>query len=38
MLVSPDAYAAFLKLLDAPPTPNQPLRRTTQSQAPRTTA
>lgn len=38
MVVSPDAYAAFLKLLNAPPTPNKRLRRMMQAQAPWKTA
>jgi uncharacterized protein (DUF1778 family) len=32
--VSPKAYAEFLKRLDAPPQPNDRLRRTMQAQAP----
>jgi uncharacterized protein (DUF1778 family) len=32
--VSPKAYAEFLKRLDAPPQPNERLRRTMQAQAP----
>jgi uncharacterized protein (DUF1778 family) len=32
--VSPKAYAEFLKRLDAPPQPNERLRRTMQRQAP----
>jgi uncharacterized protein (DUF1778 family) len=32
--VSPKAYAEFLKRLDAPPQPNERLRRTMQTQAP----
>ena len=32
--VSPKAYAEFLKRLDAPPQPNDGLRRTMQAQAP----
>jgi uncharacterized protein (DUF1778 family) len=32
--VSPGAYAEFLKLLDAPPQPNDRLRRTMQAQGP----
>ena len=34
LVVSPEAYAAFLKRLDAPPRPNARLRRTMQSRAP----
>jgi uncharacterized protein (DUF1778 family) len=32
--VSPKAYAEFLKRLDAPPKPNDRLRRTMQARAP----
>lgn len=32
--VSPDAYAAFLARLDAPPRPNERLRRTMRTAAP----
>ncbi len=32
--VSPQAYAAFVALLDAPPQPNERLRRTLQTPAP----
>ena len=32
--VSPKAYAEFLDRLDAPPQPNERLRRTMQAQAP----
>ena len=32
--VNPKAYAEFLKRLDAPPQPNERLRRTMQAQAP----
>src|ERR1700681_3486845 len=32
--VSPGAYTEFLKLLDAPPQPNDRLRRTMQAQGP----
>jgi uncharacterized protein (DUF1778 family) len=32
--VSPKAYAEFLKRLDAPPQPNERLRRTMRAQAP----
>ena len=32
--ISPKAYAEFLKRLDAPPRPNERLRRTMQGQAP----
>jgi uncharacterized protein (DUF1778 family) len=32
--VSPEAYAEFLALLDAPPAPNEKLRKTMQSPAP----
>jgi uncharacterized protein (DUF1778 family) len=34
LIVSPDAYAAFLKRLDEPPRPNARLRRTMQAPAP----
>jgi uncharacterized protein (DUF1778 family) len=34
MIVSPEAYAAFVKRLDAPPSPNERLRRTMKSRAP----
>ena len=34
MIVSPDAYAAFLKRLDAQPNPNERLRRTMKTRAP----
>lgn len=33
-LVSPEAYAEFLALLDAPPQPNERLRKTMQTPAP----
>lgn len=33
-MVDPKAYAAFLKLLDAPPQPNDRLRRSLQTAAP----
>lgn len=33
-MVGPDAYAAFLALLDAPAQPNEALRRTMQASAP----
>jgi uncharacterized protein (DUF1778 family) len=32
--VSPEAYAEFLALLDAPPQPNERLRKTMQTRAP----
>ncbi|GAP38304.1 DUF1778 domain-containing protein [Piscinibacter sakaiensis] len=38
MVVSPEAYAEFLKRLDRPAQPNEPLRRTMQSKAPWKTA
>ena len=34
LTVSPEAYAAFLARLDAPPQPNERLRRTMQTRAP----
>jgi uncharacterized protein (DUF1778 family) len=34
LIVSPDAYAAFLKRLDEPPHPNERLRRSLQIPAP----
>ncbi|HEV8014934.1 MAG TPA: DUF1778 domain-containing protein [Stellaceae bacterium] len=34
IVVSPEAYAAFVKQLDASPRPNAKLRRTMQSRAP----
>jgi uncharacterized protein (DUF1778 family) len=34
IVVSPEAYAAFVKKLDAPPRPNAKLRRLMQSRAP----
>jgi uncharacterized protein (DUF1778 family) len=34
LVVSPEAYAAFLKRLDEPPRPNAQLRRTMQSRVP----
>jgi uncharacterized protein (DUF1778 family) len=34
IVVSPEAYAAFVKQLDAPPRSNAKLRRTMQSRAP----
>ncbi len=34
LVVSPEVYAAFLKRLDAPPRPNERLRRTLRSRAP----
>jgi uncharacterized protein (DUF1778 family) len=34
IVVSAEAYAAFLKRLDAPPRPNERLRRTMRSRAP----
>jgi uncharacterized protein (DUF1778 family) len=33
-LVSPEAYAEFLRLLDAPAQPNERLRKTMQTRAP----
>lgn len=38
MVVSPEAYAEFLKRLDRPAQPNERLRRTMQSKAPWKTA
>jgi len=34
LVISPEAYAAFLKRLDAAPRPNERLQRTMQSRAP----
>ncbi len=38
MVVSPEAYAEFLKRLDAPEQPNERLRRSMRAKAPWTTA